>query len=246
LPFKLDLNQGAGIEGNGVASSESSGNGAGAEGRVKSEGKPGEDGNTDGGNADAKGNFGDRSSSSGGGSGEGGTEGTTGGILLNSGRRIGMGLKLGLVKFAEDVDADEEWRMSVQNSARKNSGISDSPFDSIFQLRQALNPTFPVDFDSNTTTPSSSTPYIPTPSTPYIPINAEEVMSVLNALEEKGEDSDAEKEEDRAFEFSNSSTVSITVSGICSPVGSIPNSDAVSEQSLRASLASRAARSRRA
>jgi hypothetical protein len=240
------VNQGAGIDGNGVASSESSGS-TGADGRVKSEGKPGEDGNTDGVNVDAKGNYGDRSSSSGGGSGiEGSTEGTTGGILLNSGRRIGMGLKLGLVKFAEDVDADEEWRMSVQNSARKNSGISDSPFDSIFQLRQALNPTFPVDFDSNTTTPSSSTPYIPTPSTPYIPINAEEVMSVLNALEEKGEDSDAEKEEDRAFEFSNSSTVSITVSGICSPVGSIPNSDAVSEQSLRASLASRAARSRRA
>lgn len=243
--------QGAGSTENGkdgLGSSELGGIGAAsAEGRVKSEGKTGEESNIDGASVDVKGNYGDRSSSSGGGSGmESSTESATGGILLNSGKRIGMGLKLGLVKFAEDVDADEEWRMSVQNSARKSSGISDSPFDSIFQLRQALNPTFPVDFDSNTTTPSSSTPYIPTPSTPYIPINAEEVMSVLNALEEKGEDSDAEKEEDRAFEFSNSSTVSITVSGICSPVGSIPTSDTVSEQSLRASLASRAARSRRA
>ena len=203
-------------------------------------------GNPDANSINGKGNFTDTSNNGGNSS----ADGVSGGILLNSGTRIGMGLKLGLVHFADDVEGDE-WRMSVQNSARR-SGIPDSPFDSIFQLRQALNPTFPVDFDSNTTTPSSSTPYIPTPTTPYIPINPEEVMSVLHALEEKAEDSDGEKEEerfgDRPSEVPNSASMSIATSGLCSPIGSggILLTDTVSEQSLRASLASRAARTRRA
>ena len=180
-------------------------------------------------------------------------EGVAGGILLNSGRRIGMGLKLGLVHFSEDVDAEEEWRMSVQNSARKMVGTTDSPYDSIFQLRQALIPTFPVDFDSNTTTPSSSTPYIPTPTTPYIPINAEEVMSVLNALEEKAEDSDGERDDDEPVTFTHSNmhsmTTSLTASGMCSPLATTSSSTStstISEQNFKATLASRAARSRRA
>lgn len=179
-------------------------------------------------------------------------EGVAGGILLNSGRRIGMGLKLGLVHFSEDVDAEEEWRMSVQNSARKLHGTTDSPYDSIFQLRQALNPTFPVDFDSNTTTPSSSTPYIPTQTTPYIPINAEEVMSVLNALEERAEDSDGERDDgDEPVTFTHSNmhsmTTSLTASGMCSPLGTTSTSTStISEQNFKATLASRAARSRRA
>lgn len=233
--------QGAGSEGADRSAMEGSGTGdiaAGAKSGAASNGS-----NPDAKNIDGK----DASSSSGNSSADGGS----GGILLNSGTRIGMGLKLGLVHFAEDVEGDE-WRMSVQNSARRSSGVPDSPFDSIFQLRAALIPTFPVDFDSNTTTPSSSTPYIPTPTTPYIPINPEEVMSVLHALEEKAEDSDGEKEEerfgDRPSEVPNSASMSIATSGLCSPIGTggISLTDTVSEQSLRASLASRAARSRRA
>ena len=233
--------QGAGSEGADRSGMEGSGTGDSAAGS-----KSGVANN--GSNPDAKNVDGKDASSNGGNS---SADGGSGGILLNSGTRIGMGLKLGLVHFAEDVEGDE-WRMSVQNSARRSSGIPDSPFDSIFQLRAALIPTFPVDFDSNTTTPSSSTPYIPTPTTPYIPINPEEVMSVLHALEEKAEDSDGEKEEerfgDRPSEVPNSASMSIATSGLCSPIGTggISLSDTVSEQSLRASLANRAARSRRA
>ena len=135
---------------------------------------------------------------------EAGSDVVTGGILLNSGRRVGLGLKLGgLVHFAEEVDGEEEWRMSVQSSAFNSArrGVSDSPYENIFQLRQALNPTFPVDFDSATTTPGLSTPYIPSPYTPYVPIDTAAVVIVLNSLEEKCEEESEEEGKDEDEEL---------------------------------------------
>ena len=134
----------------------------------------------------------------------------TGGILLNSGKRVGMGLKLsGLVHFAEEVDADDEWRMSVQNSAFNSArkGINDQPYENIFQLRQALNPTFPVDFDSATTTPGPSTPYIPSPYTHHVPIDTAAVVIVLNSLEEKCEEEESEGEGKDGEEDDNGDTI---------------------------------------
>lgn len=139
---------------------------------------------------------GDGTSSSSGSGSENATDGASGSILLNSGRRVGMGLKLGgIVHFSGEVDADEEWRMSVQNSTVNSARRSgESPFENIFQLRQALNPTFPENFDSTGTTPGPSTPFINSPYAPYVPIDTAAVISVLNTLDEKGEEEESDDE----------------------------------------------------
>ena len=127
-----------------------------------------------------------------------------------------MGLKLGgLVHFANEVDADDEWRMSVQSSAFNSArrGVGDSLNENIFQLRQALNPTFPVDFDSATTTPGPSTPYIPSPYTPYVPIDTAAVVIVLNSLEEKCEEESEEEGKDDDEDVGDAVEEDVLVSG---------------------------------
>lgn len=134
-------------------------------------------------------------------------ESVPGSILLNNGTRVGMGLKLGgVVQFADSTE-DDEGKMSLQNSALSSAlnsarrGI-DSPYDSIFQLRQSLYPLFPVDFDSNTSTtcgtPSLQTPLSHTPSVngSYVPLDATAVVIVLNSLEEKCEEESEDDDTD--------------------------------------------------